>query len=270
MSKTFNKNLIVYVKPYLNPAFLLCVIVLGATAGSISFTKKQLGMILKKEPIPLKTPLDQLDENGLGPYKVVIKKEIKDEEVIKSLGTKDYIQWILEDTETDQQSNSRNCMLFITYYAQPDVVVHIPDECYMGGGNQRLASESVLFELAISSENTKDQGETAADELKVPGKYVVFSETSSNIWQSQSKFAIFYTFNVNGQYKGNREDTRFVLNKNIRGKHSYFAKIEWQFSNTRFGKKVYPDKIEGIEASKKLLSVILPILEHRHWPEWNK
>ena len=30
----------------------------------------------------------------------------------------------------------------------------------------------------------------------------------------------------------------------------------------------YPDKAETMEASKKLLAVLLPELEQNHWPDW--
>jgi hypothetical protein len=81
-----------------------------------------------------------------------------------------------------------------------------------------------------------------------------------------------YFFSVNKEYANNREQTRFILNKNIRSKHSYFCKVEWKFFNAGhgaggWGKSVYyPDKEEAITASQKLLSVILPILEKEHWP----
>ena len=80
-----------------------------------------------------------------------------------------------------------------------------------------------------------------------------------------------YLFRANGDYVNSREDVRLVLNENIRGKHSYFSKVEWKFFNTGFsvaGKQVgvYPTKEEAVMASQKLLDVILPVLEKEHWP----
>ncbi|MHC4634213.1 MAG: hypothetical protein ACYSYU_03220, partial [Planctomycetota bacterium] len=63
----------------------------------MSIAKKKFEMYLKKYPLPLKKSLELLDENRLAPYEVVLKKKIENEEVLKSLGTKDYIQWILRD-----------------------------------------------------------------------------------------------------------------------------------------------------------------------------
>jgi hypothetical protein len=109
--------------------------------------------------------------------------------------------------------------------------------------------------------------------FSVPARYLVFSDTDSNHWGSDTKFPVLYLFNVNGHYADSRENTRLILNKNIFGKYSYFCKVEWSFFNTRFtaagtlgGVKSYPSKEQAVAASQELLSVILPVLEHEHWP----
>lgn len=215
---------------------------------------------VKKEPLPLKKSLDLLDEKALAPYKVVSKHKITNQEVIEGLGTEDYIQWILEDSDAAVDSAVRKCSLFITYYDLPDRVPHVPEECYTGGGNQRLASDSVTFEI-----NKKEGGVK-----KIPARYLVFASTNSNYWGMDTKFPVLYLFNVNEVYANSREDARFALNKNIFSKYSYFSKVEWKFFNIRFGKATYPGKEEAITVSQKLLSVILPILEKEHWPDREK
>ncbi|MFZ0034598.1 MAG: hypothetical protein WAK60_06390 [Sedimentisphaerales bacterium] len=244
-------------KHYMQPAFLICVVILAIAGGGMSVAIKSFGIYLKKEPFPLKKSLDLLDEKGLAPYKVVSKSKIESEDVVKTLGTEEYIQWLLEDIDAPADSAVRYCSLFITYYELPDKVPHVPEECYMGSGFQRLASDSVILELGTQ---------------KIPVKYLVFTSTDSDQWQRITKFPILYFFKVNGDYVNSREDTRLVLNKNIRGKHSYFCKVEWRFSNKAFGtegrRSVYLSKEEAVMASQKLLSVILPVLEKEHWPVW--
>jgi len=239
----------------MQPAFLICAVLLATAGIGMPIMTKSLGIKLKKEPLPLKKTLDLLDEKDLAPYDVVSKEEIKNEEVVKSLGTEDYIQWILEDSSAPADSAVRKCSLFITYYVLPDRVPQVPEECYMGSGYQRLASDSVTFKI-----------NKAGVEKKIPGRYLIFAGTNSNHWQSSAKFPILYLFNVNEKYANSREDARIALNKNIFGKYSYFSKVEWKFFNTRFGRTVYPSKKDAIKASEKLLSVILPILEREHWP----
>ena len=98
----------------------------------------------------------------------------------------------------------------------------------------------------------------------------MFSSKKSGLWQGDTKFPVLYLFNVNATYAGSREEARLILNRNIRGKYSYFCKVEWNFFNIKLGAKIYPGKDEAVEASQKLLSVILPVLEEKHWPDWHE
>ncbi len=240
------------IKLYLQPAFLICVAVL-VTAANVVIEP------VPKEPLSLKKPLDLLDEKDLSPYKVISKEKINNEDVLKSLGTKCYIQWNLENTSVSTDSDVRCCALFITYYEVPDRVPHVPEECYSGGGYQRLSSESVT--LQVKKDGT---------EVKIPVRYVVFGGGSASQWQSDTGFPVLYFFKVNGEYGNSRADTRLALNRNILGKYSYFSKVEWKFFNARFGMAIYPDKDEAVAASRDLLAVVVPILEKEHWPDWEK
>lgn len=214
---------------------------------------------VKKEPLPLTKSLDLLDEKSLAPYSVISKQEITNQEIVKSLGTEDYIQWILEDPDEAIDSPVHKCSLFITYYGIPDRVPHVPEECYTGGGHQRLTSDSIMFEI-------KKDGITR----KIPARYLVFASTNSDYWGMDTKFPILYLFNVNNTYANSRDDVRFALNKHIFSKYSYFSKVEWKFFNNRFSKPIYPSKEEAIKASEKLLNIILPVLEKEHWPQMTK
>jgi len=279
----------------LQPAFLICAAVLATAGSGMSIAIKSFGVYLKKEPLPLKKSLELLDENGLAPYKVISKLKIENEEIVKSLGTEDYIQWILEDTDAAANSAVKKCMLFITYYRLPDRVPHVPEECYAGGGFQRLASDSVTLEInnpapiepepdrfkpdAEEGISLKDNWCGTGFERKVRGKYLVFGSTKANLWQRgarrgslgeaksrKEKFPVLYLFKVNGDYAASREEARIALNKNLFRKYSYFCKVELVFNQTL----IPPNKEQAVKAGEKLLAVILPILETKHWPEWEK
>ena len=242
----------------MQPAFLICVAVLTMAGSGMSIAIKSFGVYLKKEPLPLKKSLNLLDENALTPYKVVDKRKIENEQIVKELGTEDYIEWILEDLNAAADSAVRKCSLFITYYEVADKrVTHVPDECYIGVGFQRFATESVTFKI-----------DKAGDEEKLPGRYVVFSGTNSSHWESSTQFPVLYLFYVNGKYAGSRQEARFIINKNLFSKFSYCSKVEWKFFNRRLGRTIYPSKEEAVAASEKLLAVILPILEREHWSDW--
>jgi len=236
-----------YKQVYLQPAFLICVAVLAVAAGA----SRKLGVI-KKEFLPLKKSFDALDEDRLAPYKVVKKLKVEDQDTLKSLGTQDYIEWALEDTEAPADSAVRKCLLFVTYYGRPDRVPHVPEECYTGSGFQRLATDSVTFKI-----------KNAGFERKIEGKYLVFGSVKADFRQRLDKFPVLYFFNVGGEYAGGRDEARILLNKNLFRKYTYFSKVELVFNQILAA----PSKEEAVAAGEKLLAVILPILEQEHWPD---
>jgi hypothetical protein len=237
---------------FLQPAFLICAAVLAVAAAGITIATKSIGIYMKKEPLPLKKSLDALDERQLAPYKVTLKKKIQNEDIVRELGTEDYIQWVFEDTDASADSPVRRFMLFITYYGLADRVPHVPEECYTGGGYQRMATDSVTLEI-----------NKPGFQRTIEGKYLVFGTTKSDFWQSSEKFPVLYFFRVNGQYAGSRDEARIALNKNLFHKFSYFCKVELVFNQTF----ISPGKEQVIGAGEKLLAVILPNLEREHWPD---
>ncbi|MCD6395527.1 MAG: hypothetical protein J7M40_18745, partial [Planctomycetes bacterium] len=137
------------IKPYIQLPFLICLTVLALAAGFKEAVIEWSGAKLKKLPIALRKSLDDLDESKLSPYRVVRKSQI-DPVVLNELGTEDYIQWVLDDTEADTLSPTRYCSLFITYYTgDPDRVPHVPEECFTGAGNQMLSRQAVTLALDL-------------------------------------------------------------------------------------------------------------------------
>lgn len=233
-------------KIYLEPAFVVCVLVLSLSGVVMS------KFYIAKEPWPPVKSLNLLDESDMEPYRVVMKSEIKDKDTLAQLGTEEYIQWVLEDAEVSEDSPVRKALLFVTYYPLADVVPHVPEHCWVGAGYNLLASDAMDYTL-------KKDGV----EKKVPGMRLVFQGGSSGFWEKLSQF---YLMNANGIYARDRNSARFALNKNIFKKHSYFSKVEWNFM-TGSGMPSYLDKEEGRKAGEKLLAVVLPILENKHWPK---
>jgi hypothetical protein len=236
---------------YLQPAFLICTAVLALAGGGMSIMTRKLSLYLEKEPLPLKLSLDGLDEGRLAPYKVVAKEKIEDAEVLKSLGTQDYIQWVLEDPCEPQWSAVRQVLLFITYYRLPDRVPHVPEECYTGGGYQRLETADMRLRIGAAGQSRD-----------IPGRYLRFGPREGPGTLAAQQFPVLYLFRVDGEYAGNRDDARMALNKNIFRRSSYFCKIELAFNRS----SVPPAKRDTVAASEKLLTVLLPLLEQNHWP----
>ena len=232
---------------YLQPAFLICAAVLALAGVGMSLATQRLGLYLEKEPLLLKKPLEALDEAKLAPYKVVTKIPIADQDIRRSLGTDDYIQWLVEDPREPAESPVRKLLVFVTYYRRPDRVPHVPEECYTGGGYQRLATNAVAFQIAAR---------------EVPGRYLLFEKTARDISLAMPQFPVLYLFRVNGEYAGSRDEARMALNKSVFSKHSYFCKIELVFNQSSDATAREPATV----ASEKLLAVLLPLLEQEHWP----
>jgi len=248
------------IKPYLQSTFLICVIVLATAAISKDAVIEYYGVVLNKEAISLRKPFDDMDELRLLPYEIVKRSKIENLDVLKALGTDEYIEWKLKDTEAGEHSPTRYCSLFITYYTgNPDQVPHVPEECYIGSGNTKQASRSLTLSIG------KDE---QLRNIKV--KYLVFRPGSNLDW-NVTNFARLYFFRVNGFYANGRDEVRAIMFKNIFGKYSYFSKVEWDFFGiSSHGSKIRPKQEEIVEASEKLLSTLVPLLEKEHWPDWKQ
>lgn len=244
---------------YLQPAFLVCVILLASVAAGMSWVKSYFSLWLVKEPIPIKKSLDELDESKLAPFVVKHKIEIPSNDLLDSLGTEDYLEWVLVDSQAEENDPGSSLLLFITYYGQADSVPHVPEECYTGGGYRKVSSVPITFELDYPSEKQAGSGQ------QIPGRYVIFERANSDVWSRMDTFPVLYLFNVNQIYTNTRTGARVILGSNLRAKHSYFSKVELVFN--RANKP--PDKEAAIAICEKLLNILLPVLEQDHWPEKN-
>ena len=260
-------------KHYIQPSFLICIAVLAIGGSAMSMIKSYLGVRMIKKALPLRKSLDFINEKVLAPYTVIEKRKIENQDVLEILGTEDYIQWVLENTEVESSSPLRYCSLFVTYYTgNPDRVPHVPEECFFGAGNQRFGTEDITFVVNVATAKTEagHKADEKAQGQRIPARCLIFGKKDADLLQDSSKFPVFYTFKVNGVYRGSRTSTRLALMSNITGKYSYFSKVEWQFYNTVFDRRINPKKEDAIKASEQLLGVVLPILERDHWPDWQE
>ncbi|AQT69699.1 hypothetical protein STSP2_02894 [Anaerohalosphaera lusitana] len=251
-------------KEYMKPAFLVCVAILAVAAFSKEAVVKYTGVKLNKKALPLQASFSELDKSDMGRYKVVDKSDIP-KEIEDELGAQDYIKWVLEDTEAEEFSPTRFCLLFITYYTgNPDQVPHVPEECYVGGGNSRRESKVVTLDLA------KSNGEAGSIPAELETKLLMFARESKDIFRTSTEFPVMYFFKTNGQYASGRGGVRAIMGRNFTSEYSYFSKVEWNFYGGNAGRLIYPDEEQTIEASENLMKTLLPLFEKKHWPDWEK
>lgn len=243
------------VRSYFRPSFLVCVVVLAAAAAGMDAVLNWMGAVLEKEPIALRQSFDLLDDQQLRPFEIIRRYRLE-ADVEGELGTRDYVRWQLEDTDAEPDSPVRYCTLFITYYARPDRVPHVPEECYLGGGYRQTTSRSMTLQLH----------EPGGEDRELPVRYLVFVRDRAEVWNPAGKHAVMYVFRVNDRYANDRAEARGVLQLNLTGRHSYFSKVEWSFEGVYAGSVRRPTLDEFTAASEKLMSRLLGLLERNHWP----
>ena len=247
------------IKSYLKPAFVVCLAILLIAGIAKEAVISWFGIEPVKVDTPLQKPLDEMDATVLAPFELRQQSRIENRDVLESLGTEEYMKWILEDTEAAKDSPTRYCSLFITYYTgNPDKVPHVPDECYVGGGNQRQSSGIVTIEIP-DADGTR----------KLDFQDVIFKRIDHDTMREET-FSVQYFFHANGKYCSSRTDTRLALGGNWFSKYSYFCKVEWKFYGVNAFGMIYPDKEQTFQASRKLMTKLLPELEENHWPDWEK
>ncbi len=231
------------------PQFLVCALLLGGAAAGLTATARKLGVWFQKHPLPLKRPLSELDKEALAPYRFLRSQLIK-AEMLDSLGTKEYIQWLLEDPGVPANDPRRVMVLFVTYYTgMRDPVPHVPEVCYLGGGFKRQASRAEMVRIE----------ELHAD---IALRATTFLRSGM---ASRQETTVIYTFNSNGSFTPDRERVR-VWMSNPFEKYGYYSKVEVTCAGGDRG--AGPEK--AIEAAKKLLQEALPLLVRDHWPDWEQ
>jgi hypothetical protein len=212
-----------------------------------------------KHPIELRKSLENLDENKLQSFKVISKDRIQNNDVLESLGTKDYLTWQLEDTKASKDSPVRLCSLFIAYYPLFTNVRQLwfIDKIYLGGGYFPLSREQIRL---YSADNPSVVPKTAP-------MNVGYVELPYQNGQAEKRFGVLYLYMVNGDYASDRSEAMSLLNKDRDRKQIYLSKVELKFFGESLGHRIYPDKQQAIQASEKLLALLLPILQNEHWPK---
>ncbi|UCG32045.1 MAG: hypothetical protein JSU68_10310 [Phycisphaerales bacterium] len=232
-------------------AFLVCALLLGLGAISLQASARWLEMYFRKEAAPLLKPLKYLDQEALAPYTVLQKRLLQPEEE-ESLGTTEYVNWIMEDTSAEPDDPGRLVHLFITYYTGlPDQVPHVPDVCYLGAGYSPAGGGAGSFDMPELAEYGYD--------TRVPYRALTFIKPGD---VQDIRPVVVYTFGVNNVLAAERNRVRKEM-ASIRQRYAYFSKVELSFG---LGPE-QPSRDAAVEAAKKMLRKVLPLLISQHWPD---
>lgn len=231
-----------------NRGFVACVVLLTALASAYEVRTSRLQK--RKLPVPLKQPLDALDRAALRPYELVHPYPPIKDEILDALGTDQYLQWLLQDTSIAENVPEKYANLFITYYTgNPDQVPHVPEICYQAQGN--VVVSDAFDEVPVPA---------MGDGFVVPIKVLEFE--GSRLLGRQNSI-VMYTFHANGVFYRDRRDVQTALGSTGE-KYAYFSKLELSFGN----QEQAPDRAKALQAGKKFLQIVIPVLLRDHWPDW--
>lgn len=235
-----------------DPRFVLCVACLLLGVAGVSGLE-MIGVHFSKERLDLKKPLTSLDTLKILPYRLVGSDRIPKEEV-EALGTEEYIRWRLEDASIiDRTDPRRYPTLFVTYYSGGrDQVPHVPEECFLGGG---------FTQVGVGQNAAITVPELQAEFGAIPVRIVQFRKESAI--GGALVPTVVYLFSVNGKFVDSRDGVRWVLS-NLLERYAYYSKVELFFGHR--GGEGDPEKV--LKAAEKVLSKVLPVLVHDHWPDW--
>lgn len=244
--------------------FYVCLGVLLVAAASMQSVARVLGGYFRKAPVPLKRPLDALRQDKLLPYRLHRSQpKPLDEEELENLGTREYLQWNLTDPLRDPGDPVSRALLFITYNTgQPDLVPHNPKECQAAAG-LTLRKETPI-EVAVPGRDGADviiPVSVLEFELPERDRLLLFRGGGGGT----PRRAVAYFFYTNGRYVVSRTGVRRAV-ANLWDRHAYYSKIEVTFADD--SGRVLANRAQTIEATRRLLRKVMPILWDDHYQDW--
>jgi hypothetical protein len=237
--------------------YWVCLALLVSAAVGLKAAASWFGWHFRKEAVALKAPLRLFDTRQLGP-RYELNKAFTDrlspmsEDMVESLGTSEYLQVYITDTERRPDDGTRVASLFLTYYTgKPDMVPHVPDECYLAGGYDLVSRDTRAVPVAG----------VGAPQDQVPVRVLEFRGKQSWLEASGADLvSVLYFFHANGAYMTTRDDVRKRMSNPFQ-RYAYYAKIEVTFQSeigTRASREA------SVAAVGPLLERVLPALLKAH------
>jgi hypothetical protein len=237
--------------------YWVCLAALGLAAVAVGILPARIGVFLQKDPVALRKPLQLFDLRLLGPryerHPGSDQIPPLSHDMIDSLGTSEYVQLLVTDTMAAPDSTSRVAKVFITYYTgQPDMVPHVPDECYLAGGYDKVWS-GTLTAKAVGVGAPHDQVPVRVIEFRAPA--------SKRSLAGGDTTTIMYFFHVNNEWTTTRDGVRTLLTSPFK-RFAYYAKVEVYFSSSNLARNAGRD--ESLKALGPLLERLMPALYEHH------
>lgn len=243
--------------------YLACLGVLVVSAVGMQLLAARMRWFLNKEALPLKRPLSLLDQSRLLPdYRLAaIQPPPLDEDLIENLGTREYLNWYLEDRRRSPSDPTYLARLFITYYTgKPNLVPHNPKECLAAGGWTLVDEQIEHFAIRRPGDGV-ERIPVSVLQFEPPARGDVAQVGNEAV----PRLTVVYFFYANGHYATSRSGVRMAI-YDPRDRYAFYMKVEISFSDAS-GRRL-PAARQATEAARRLLEKLMPILWEDHLPDW--
>lgn len=218
------------VRQALTPPFLVAAAVLATSAVGLGWVIRSFDLFMLKEPLPLRRELHDIPER-FGPYLLHNQEPDLTPDIEAVLGAQAYITREYRDTRLEEKAPGALIRLHLAYFTgTPDLILHVPEVCYVAGGAQHADIQQV--ELALESpEYFSDEGgglrvrDAAGSVQRVPEAKVPMRVFDFFPRGGTDAVTVAYFFMANGKFMGSPERVR-TLAFDIRDRHAYWCKIE--------------------------------------------
>jgi len=222
--------------------YWLAVILLAAGAAAMQVAKDYKILTVIKKPLPLRTPLNDLNRAALAPFRFEASRAMS-HDIVQELGTDQYIYWILSDPEA-RRGKDGQVSVFVTYYTDiQDQVPHVPEECYFQGAFIPGDDDTLTFTL-----DSLGRDVTVRRLSFYPPK------------QTTQKSYVYYTICVNGDFYASRLPVRLRMGDR-KETHLYYSKVEVSFNSLK-----NPILADLDERAQLVMDKVISELVNTHWP----
>jgi hypothetical protein len=263
-------------KRWMQPGFLIAVIILAVAAVGLNAAVNWLHLTFEKLPVPPAKDLSSIPAQ-LGDWVQVSKDEPLEKDVEDALATKryifrDYVNTKLvskqELAEFDGKTplERKNLVgqlqmerptavvnLAVTYYTGlVDTVAHIPDRCYIADGFEPSEYETPLWDLGPGR-----LGKGPKDNPQLAVRFINFEDQTA---AGRVTRRVAYFFFVDGKYQSDPLEVRKTL-QNLLSRHGFYSKIELM--------TIKSDHDTAQKTMVAFLKSAMPEIE-KCMPDWNQ
>lgn len=251
-------------RPRTSPRYYACVAILLLTAVGMQLAAGVSDGYFRKSALPLKRPLDALDQAKLLPEYKPHRVQLPplEPELIENLGTEEYLQWNLVDQQCDPSDPTALVQLFITYHTgQPELVPHNPEQCRAAAGMSLVGRGGI--EVSVPGADGAEQKiPVSVLEFELPRRRGLVAPGGARGGQRQFVAYFFYT---NGRCVTSRTGVRLAVS-NLWDRYAYYSKIEVSFSDHTL--REFANREQTVAATRRLLRKLMPILWEDHYQSW--